>query len=423
MKDRNLVGIMENTELINNTLVVEDNDSFIVYSPFSGKIARVNLFPKKNSEIRKTLKERGFFGELPESTRIKKWSGFKSLTLLLTRKCNLDCIYCYAGKKKRPNESMSKELAMTSVDWFINQLTENYVRLTFHGGGEPTLEKDLIKEVVSHVNVIKENRRARFLITTNGTTSLSFLDWMMDSNFGISVSIDGPPDIQDRNRPFLKTGLGSSKVVERNVKYLVQKNYPFSARLTYSPVDDIKRIMGYFGKDYAEVEFGKECNHVVYSPEHHELLEDFFVAMDVAKRYGIKIFNSHLIFFTKGTCYFCGSASLNSMTVTHDGFLTACLEVVDRNDPDKNNFFFGRFNSNSGDFGLDQKKMQYLLSRNSDNLSECRNCFARYHCAGGCAVKAVRATGSLSKPDPSYCFFTKALVPKLVKKIAKDSKI
>ncbi|MBU4482369.1 radical SAM protein, partial [Candidatus Parcubacteria bacterium] len=395
--------------LVKDTLIIKDKKTFIIFSPFKRKITRINELSFKDQNTFQKLVDKGFFGALPKTTNPDvSWNGFNSLTLLLTRECNLDCIYCYASleQRQKSEDSMTKDLALASVDWFVNQLKSNNIRVTFHGGGEPTLKKKLIKDVVQYTESIKGNKKTRYLITTNGTTTRDFWDWMIENRVNISVSMDGPPDIQDRNRPFAITGFGSSKIVERNIKYLIAKNYPFSIRLTYSPVDDIVKVMKYFGdlgvkkihleplfphgRDYKKVKFGKSSGYKIYSPQGKELLKDFFVAMDLARKYRIKIYNGHLINFTRGVGYFCGSASSRSMTVTHDGFLTACLEVVDKNDLDKENFFIGRFDQKTKNFQVDFGKIKFLQKRHADLLSKCKECYARYHCAGGCAIKAVR---------------------------------
>ena len=127
------------------------------------------------------------------------------------------------------------------------------------------------------------------------------------------------------------------------------------------------------GREYEVVAFGKRKSpYDVYAPEGGELLVSFLKALDVARGYGIKITNGHLAHFTKGVGYFCGAASGKSMMVTHDGFLSACLETVDAKDKDFGVFVLGRY---------------------------------------------------LHERDLPYCRFTRALVPILVKRIATASAV
>ena len=424
-----------------DTLIVKDGESFIAYSPFQNIIARVPAIPYEGSESRKALEEKRFFREAPSTTKrdsVERWTGFHSLTLLLTRRCNLGCSYCYASAKP-VGASMPTDLAIGALEWFVQQLPDDTIRISFHGGGEPTLESALIKKVVARAKELAGVRSLRFQIVTNGTADAQFMDWMMSEQFGISISMDGPPAIQDRNRP-LAAGGKSSVIVEKTVRRLVARDYPFTIRLTFSPHDDIESIVSYFGelgvrslhleplfphgREYEVVAFGKrESPYDVYAPEGGELLVSFLKALDVARGYGIKITNGHLAHFTKGVGYFCGAASGKSMMVTHDGFLSACLETVDAKDKDFGVFVLGRYLHEKRCFEINEAQLAKLQSRHADALPECKSCYARYTCAGGCAVKAVRATGDFFERDLPYCRFTRALVPILVKRIATASAV
>jgi len=427
--------------LIGDTLIVRDKKSYVIYSPFKGKITRVSSYPVFGSNIYQNLSNSGFFGNLPETIRqdnVENWNGFKSLTLLLTRKCNLACLYCYASAKP-DGKSMSRELALSALEWFNNQLSDKTLRVCFHGGGEPTLERSLIEAVVVRTKEICGNKKLRFQIITNGTADIKFMRWLISENFGISISMDGPPDIQNRNRP-LVTGNNSSEIVEETIRHLVRANYKFTIRLTFSPADNVAEIVRYFGdlgvrslhfeplfpygREYETVVFGKNHNlYDVYSPSGSEMVASFIKALDIAKKYGIRITNGHLSHFIRGTGYFCGAASGRSMIVTHDGFLSACLEVVDAEDKDFKLFHLGHYLPEEKKINVDLNRLSELQNRHADILPECKTCYVRYTCAGGCAVKAVRATGDFLERDLPYCSFTKALVVQLVKRIAKNSHI
>lgn len=432
--------MIQHTILRGDTLLVKDGETYIVYSPFQGRITRVSGFPAPNSELADRLKEEGFFAEVPTRTmpdNDAEWGGFHSLTLLLTRGCNLGCGYCYA-KALPGGASMPLDLALGSLEWFAGQLRDSIIRVTFHGGGEPTLEESIIQAVFERTEQLRQGKKTRYQIVTNGTAPREFMEWMMARHFGISISMDGPPAIQNRNRP-MADGSPSSKVVERTIHYLVSQNYPFTIRVTYSPVDDVEAIVDYFaslgvkslhleplfpfGRNYSEVAFGKESGQEVYSPIAAELVKNFLRAVDLCGIKGIRIYNGHLIHFVKGIGYFCGAASGRSMMVGHDGLLTGCLEVVDFKDKDAKTFELGAWDSRTRTFNVSKEKLQVFHARHADALPECKTCYARYHCAGGCAVKAVRATGDFFERDIPYCGFTRALVPVLVKRIAKTSGI
>lgn len=428
------------TFLEKDTFIVRDGETYIIYAPFRGLITRINEFPKKNSLFYYQLIDVGFFREPPKSIkRDVEWRDFRSLTLLLTRACNMSCIYCYA-KATSNGERMPLKIALGTVEWFLKQFIGETIRITFHGGGEPTLEIKTIKRVVEYIERHKRDKKTTYLITTNGTAKREIWDWLVNYQFGISISMDGPPDIQNRNRPLAVLGQkNSSQIVERNLKFLITREYPFSVRLTFSPTDDITRIVKYFGelgvktlhleplfpygREYKSVEFGGKSRYKIYSPQGEELLKNFWQALEMARKYGMKIRNGHISYFTKGIGYFCGAASARSMIVNHEGKLTGCLEVVDSLDLDANIFNFGYYVPEEKRFEIDFSKVKIMQERHADALSGCNLCYARYTCAGGCAVKAVRESNNFFARDLLYCAFTKNLIPLLVKHIANTTGI
>ena len=147
----------------------------------------------------------------------------QKITIIPTGKCNLDCSYCIT---KRYRKYVKEKISYKDVCDFI----KNYYRkdqkifVSFTGGGEPTQRMDFIKNVVE--NLRKQFRFIKFGITTNGVLNQKNLNWLIKNMDAINVSCDGPPEIQDRQRP-LKGGGKSSKVVERTIKELVSKRINF----------------------------------------------------------------------------------------------------------------------------------------------------------------------------------------------------
>lgn len=101
-----------------------------------------------------------------------------------------------------------------------------------------------------------------------------------------------------------------------------------------------------------------------------------------------------------------------TVVVNHNGELTACSEVVDKNIKDWNIFGIGNLNS-----GVDIAKLEYLSGRIVTNMEKCKNCFAKYICRGGCAHKGLTQTGGLFSPSDYHCQFIKKIVPILIKRM------
>lgn len=424
--------------LIGDTLIVRDGNSLIVYAPASGKIARLQGVQDITPPYISLLEQSGFCKSPPVScSQDNEWSGFGSLTLLLTRACNLRCIYCYASAKP-DGKSMPIELALDAVDFYASHLRGNQLRICFHGGGEPTLAMDLIRATVQRAAQAPTGRPITYLVTTNGTAPQETYQWMMANNFKVSISMDGPPAVQDRNRPFANGSI-SSIAVARSIRLFTQSGHPVTVRLTYAAGDNLTASLEYFaelgvrsihleplfpyGRDYASIAFGSKSKQLIAAPSTKEMVSMFLQAMDTCERLGIVIHNSHFMNLGNGSGYFCSLAAGRGMVVTHDGLLTGCLEIVDGNDANVRDFHLGAWDQPKHSFVVDTSKLQTLRSRHADRLSPCKTCFARYTCAGGCAAKAIRQFGNFSERDMPYCGFTKAVLPVVVRRIATASHV
>ena len=327
-------------------------------------------------------------------------------------------------------------LAIDALDFYVRQLPRGHIRVCFHGGGEPSLEMGLIRSVVGRSDEIGAGKETTFLITTNGTAPFSDYKWMMSRSFKISISMDGLPDIQNRNRALVGGGK-SSPIVQETVRSFVREGYPFTIRMSYSSDTSMAETLEYlarlgvrsvhlepifpYGRSYDTIDFGPRSVGPVASPLPKEMVQKFLEAMDTCEMIGIVIHNSHFMNLSSSSAYFCGLAAGRAMVVTHDGILTGCLEIVDGQDPDIEVFRCGSWNPLAHSFELDQEQLKRLRARHADGLNPCSKCFARYTCAGGCAAKAVRQHRNFYQRDTPYCAFTRAVLPEVVKRIARAS--
>ena len=137
------------------------------------------------------------------------------LVLMLTEACNLRCVYCYRGEpgSSRP---MSREVVARSLERAAGSGLPFHVQLT---GGEPTLEPALVEWVVSLVR--QKGWPATIGLQTNG----SLLDRSMvricrHYDIQVGVSLDGPPDVQERMR-------GGAAATFRGLQLLCEHEVPF----------------------------------------------------------------------------------------------------------------------------------------------------------------------------------------------------
>ncbi len=167
------------------------------------------------------------------------------ITLQITQDCNLRCGYCLYTKgsninqRTHNNKVMSFEVAKSAIDYLIdNSIDSNEVDIGFYGG-EPLLEFNLIKQVVTYVNNKYLGKRITFSMTTNGTLlNEEIVSFLNLNNFSILISLDGGEEVNDANRVFVGNGKGSYRAVVRNIEMIKNKFPQFWNHVQLSVVMD-----------------------------------------------------------------------------------------------------------------------------------------------------------------------------------------
>lgn len=150
----------------------------------------------------------------------------QNITLEVTEKCNLRCKYCiyhpsHPEYRKFGKRDMSWDVAKRAVD-FLKEHSSN-AKTTHIGfyGGEPLINFELIKTVVSYSK--KQMEGITFALTTNAVLMTEEIaQFFVDNDFSIIISLDGPQEIHDENRvlldgtgSFCKTVAGAKKLIEK----------------------------------------------------------------------------------------------------------------------------------------------------------------------------------------------------------------
>jgi uncharacterized protein len=160
------------------------------------------------------------------------------LDLDVTKRCNLRCVYCFKSDNVKPGGArMSLDTALTAIDWLIAasySAKELWVNLI---GGEPLLEFPLIQRIVPYGKhkAAAHEKTIQFGCTTNLTLindeiAAFWRQWGM----GWHCSIDGGPEVQDRQRPGVG-GRKSSDRAERGARYVLRDRPGAFARATVTP--------------------------------------------------------------------------------------------------------------------------------------------------------------------------------------------
>lgn len=352
------------------------------------------------------------------------------ISFFLTTECNLRCVYCYNQKerKKCDVEKLSLEFAKKGLDDFFKNSPSRHIR--FYGPGEPTQEIDLMKEITDYAYEIAGDELVVEL-QTNGAFGEKAREWVAKNVDIVWVSFDGPPDIQNENRPFPQNK-PSSGVIESNVKYLLnnkkKENSMVGARITISDKNIYrqKEMIDYFydlGITYMwtdplfpEVADIPVCQDVVRREE--KLIDMDLYAQKFIEAY--KYAKEKKVFYGSFlACNFDGVSPYHCRActpvphLTTDGYVSACdMVTFGANAHHMDVFVIGKWDSVNKRIIYYPEKMKKLQGRRSDNMPHCLNCEVADRCGGYCLGEVVNETGTLVGQKPNNC--------KAIRKIARE---
>lgn len=356
----------------------------------------------------------------------------KALCLLVAHTCDLNCSYCFASQGKFHGKEgiMTLETAKRAIDFLVeNSGNRRNLEVDFFGG-EPLLNFELCKETVAYARSIEEahHKNFRFTLTTNGVKlNDEVMEWANKECYNVVLSLDGRKEVHDRFRVD-RAGRGSyDRIVPNFQKFAASrgdKSYYMRGTFSHYNTDFTKDIF-HMADDLGFRELSMEP--VVTDPSSPSALteEDLpvlyeqyeILAKDMLRRErdGKPItFYHYMIDLEHGPCVYkrvsgCGSGT-EYMAVTAWGDLYPCHQFV--NDPE---YKLG----NIWDGVQHEDVRDAFKACNVYSRPECKECWARMYCAGGCAANALHATGDIHGVYEYGCkLFRKRMECALMMKVA-----
>jgi uncharacterized protein len=165
------------------------------------------------------------------------------ITLQITQQCNFRCQYCcYSDdyeNRHHSNRKMSFETAKKGIDFLISHSGETTrIDIGFYGG-EPLLEFDFIKQCIQYGKAQAEGKKLSFSITTNGSLiNEKTIDYLVQQEVSLTISLDGPREIHDKNRKFAGSGCGTFDRVMQNIEIIKAKYPDYLQKMLFSVVID-----------------------------------------------------------------------------------------------------------------------------------------------------------------------------------------
>lgn len=416
-------------------LPLENNNSFVT------DISTGFWIVKKKSESLISENPEKIFSEIYGKVPPKPLSydpSLKEIIISVTDSCNLNCLYCARSYSRPLNRSMDKETLMKvlqrAIDFSKSQDRKIYIQ--FHGG-EPTLRTSTIREALESFPKDELATHLNLRIQTNATLiNESFISLVSNFNIQTGISIDGPPEVNDRARIFAN-GKGTSELILKNLQK-VRSGAPnvkitSLSVLSRTNIDDAKHLYNYieslgisditlipsFVEGSAET-IGKDI-----MPEPEEFVKpsiEIFDSWTESLKNGRMTRNSldytYLWNLASADAYIpqgptnCG-AGVFSIFVETDGNVYPCSSAA------FHELRMGNISYDSLDEIMNSDVASTFRSRTTPNVEECDECALQHICRGGCPASALRSTGSMFKKDP-YCVYWYPFISHVVNKVAED---
>ena len=349
---------------------------------------------------------------------LKKVTEFPLNTVVLNVNtgCNLSCSYCYKEDLDKPSagKKMGLETAIQSIEMLIAESPKEERYNVVFFGGEPLSNLALIREVVdySERRFAELGKPVDFTMTTNATLlTEEIVDWLNEHRFGISISMDGPKAIHDKNR-ITVGGQGTYDVVSRKARMLLERyqSRPVGARVTLTKgITDIRRIWDHLFNElgFAEVGFAPVTSGDIsyYNLCDEELAAVFSNMKALGQEYleaalehrNIGFSNMHQLItdLHEGNkkALPCG-AGVAMLAVDHEGGLNLCHRFTG-SDLDT----FGSVQQ-----GMDKARLGDFLEQRLDRTNTgCASCRIRNLCSGGCYHESYARYEDPTHPVYHYC--------------------
>ena len=336
----------------------------------------------------------------------------KALCLHVSHDCNLRCKYCFAstgdfGTGHRM--TMDFETAKRAIDFVIERSGKRRnIEVDFFGG-EPLMAMDTVKKTVEYARSIeKEHDKCfRFTITTNGVLlndeNIEYINREMSNAV---LSIDGRKEVNDRMRPTVN-GKGSYDVIVPKFQKLIagrgDKDYYLRGTFTRDNLDfaaDVMHMASLGAKNISvePVVGGPEDPYALREEDVPAILAEYEkLAEELRKHPEVNFFHFN-VDLAQGPCVIkrlrgCG-AGCEYVAITPEGDIYPCHQFVGNEDYKLGNLYEGAFN---------MEISKAFSNLNIYTREDCKDCWARFYCSGGCSASNLLVNGDIKKPHHVGC--------------------
>lgn len=349
-------------------------------------------------------------------------TNIKAMCLHIAHDCNMRCRYCFAdsGDYHMKRTLMSADIGRKALDFLIEKSGKIHNLEVDFFGGEPLMNFDVVREIVLYGRELERihNKTIRFTITTNASLlneeNISFIN---EHCANVVLSVDGMKSTNDAMRTF-EDGSGTYDNIMPKIKSLIKArngtNYYVRGTFTRNNLHFADDVLHLADEGFREISIEpvvlpandplsiREEDLPVIFEEYDKL------AREMVKREkegnGFNFFH-FLVDLDTGPCAYkrakgCGSGC-EYIAVTPEGDIYPCHQFVEHSDYKLGDVFSGE---------LKNEIRRKFSKNNIQTNEECKNCWAKYFCGGGCAANNLNQNKDLAIPYKIGCELEKKRV-------------